>query len=109
MNSVFGRLFYCCLSACIGGVIVAIILVFTLDKLPQIAVVDMKALAKEYTLTLATSDKSREEIAEEVIAWGAEKNAHLAALAEQYNLVILPAGIGVTGAPNITALLEDSQ
>ncbi len=89
-------------------VMCTVFVVSTLNKsqnTQRIAVVDITVLTQRMTLDLARSDLSESEIKTAVRERSEALEKNLTQLAEEYNLAILPAEIGVWGAKNITPLL----
>lgn len=69
----------------------------------RIVVLDMTAITRDKVLELAASGLEDEELEHETLAWAENLATRLNALASVHNVVILPQGIGVYGAQDITA------
>jgi DNA-binding transcriptional regulator GbsR (MarR family) len=75
-------------------------------KIP--VVVDFTNLSKTKVFELAQSDLDEAEITKQTNEWATKIEQQLNQVAETYNLVILPKGIGVFGAQDITHLIEQT-
>ena len=73
---------------------------------PELVTADIVGIANERTLALASRDLEPEEIEAKAREWARDFQQLLEVLADDNNIIILPAGIGVYGTRDITAELR---
>ena len=90
-----------------AGFIAQLLIIDTMIKkhLPPVATVNIGALTQAYTLEMAKSDYTEAEITTRTREWAKALVTELEQIAAEYDVVIIPAELGVYGASDITHLL----
>ena len=98
-----------CSFIILAGFIAQLLIIDTMIKkhLPPVATVNIGALTQAYTLEMAKSDYSEDEITLHTQEWAKALVTELEHIAAEYDVVIIPSELGVYGAVRHDASLRE--